>query len=122
MYAAASALAAPQVGRAMRVIVLDVPTRRRNTAGKPGFCGSVRLRLQRGCLSLPEHTPAWPPGRIRLPSRPRNEIREMAAQGLLRYHPARMDHGGVLLSTISPLKRNIILRSSPVKASRAAPA
>ena len=68
-----------------------------------------------GCLSLPEHyADVTRPAEIRVRYLDHeNEIREMAAQGLLAtVIQHEMDHlqGVLFVDHISPLKRNIILR------------
>jgi peptide deformylase len=122
MYAAPGlGLAAPQVGVAKRVLVVDVA----RDGEKPRPLGianpellwiSDELMLQsEGCLSLPEHyADVERPRAIKLRYLDRdNEIRELDAEGLLAtciQH--EMDHldGVLFVDHISALKRNIILR------------
>ncbi len=122
MYAAPGVgLAAPQIGVAKRVIVLDVA--RDGEKPKPLRIANPQLlwvsdglmSQSEGCLSLPEHYADV--------ERPRviklryidydNEIRELDAEGLLAtciQH--EMDHldGVLFVDHISALKRGIILR------------
>jgi len=122
MYAAPGiGLAAPQVGVAKRIIVLDVardgekpqPLR---IANPELLWASEELILQsEGCLSLPEHyADVERPRRIRLRYLDHeNEIRELEVEGLLAtciQH--EMDHleGVLFVDHISALKRSIILR------------
>jgi len=122
MYAAPGiGLAAPQVGVAKRVIVLDIA--RDGEKRKPLRIASPELlwvsdelMLQsEGCLSLPEHyADVERPRRIKLRYLDYdNEIRQLEAEGLLAtciQH--EMDHldGVLFVDHISALKRNIILR------------
>ena len=103
-------LAAPQVGHALRVIVLDIardeeekqPLRMANP--EILWRSEELATYNEGCLSLPEHYADV--------SRPA-EIREMKAEGLLATDiQHEMDHlqGVLFVDHISPLKRNIILR------------
>jgi peptide deformylase len=122
MYAAPGiGLAAPQVGAAHRVIVLDIaredePPRPLRIANPELLWVSDELTVQsEGCLSLPEHyADVERPNRIRLRYIDHdNEIRELAAEGLLAtciQH--EMDHldGVLFVDHISALKRGIILR------------
>jgi peptide deformylase len=122
MYAAPGiGLAAPQVGAAERVIVLDVaregePPQPLRIANPELLWVSDELTLQsEGCLSLPEHyADVERPNRIRLRYLDhQDEIRELEAEGLLAtciQH--EMDHldGVLFVDHISALKRNIILR------------
>lgn len=122
MYAAPGiGLAAPQVGVLKRVIVLDIA--REDEAPQPLRMANPELvwlsdedaTYNEGCLSVPEHyadvvRPAA--CRVRYIDH-ENEIREIAAEGLLAtciQH--EMDHldGILFLDHISALKRNIILR------------
>src|SRR3546814_838106 len=122
MYAAPGiGLAAPQVGVLKRVIVID-------TAGEdeektPLFLANPELIevsdedavYEEGCLSLPEHYgEVARPAKIRVRFLDReNEIRELAAEGLLAtciQH--EMDHldGVLFVDHLTALKRNMILR------------
>ncbi|HEX4110980.1 MAG TPA: peptide deformylase [Stellaceae bacterium] len=122
MYAAPGiGLAAPQIGVAKRIIVLDIaregekpqPLRIANPAL---LWVSDALMLQsEGCLSLPEHyADVERPRAIRLRYLDyENEIRELEAEGLLAtciQH--EMDHldGVLFVDHLSALKRGIILR------------
>ena len=138
MYAAPGVgLAAPQVGVAKRVIVVD--TARQGEKPNPLAIANPELlwlsdeliQQNEGCLSLPEHyADVERPRRIRLRYLDRdNEIRELEAEGLLStciQH--EMDHldGVLFVDHISALKRNIILRklvkSKKLKAADAVPA
>jgi peptide deformylase len=122
MYAAPGiGLAAPQVGVAKRVLVLDIA--REGEAPRPMQIAnpellwvSQELILQsEGCLSLPEHyADVERPRRIRLRYLDRdNEIREVEAEDMLAtciQH--EMDHldGVLFVDHLSALKRSIILR------------
>lgn len=122
MYAAPGiGLAAPQVGVGRRVIVCDVSARE----GPPRALKMANPEIvwvsdddaiyEEGCLSLPEHYAevTRPVGvRIRYLDY-ENEIRELAAEGLLAtclQH--EIDHldGILFVDHISALKRNMILR------------
>jgi peptide deformylase len=114
-------LAAPQVGSALRVIVVDCA--REGEPKQPYKIANPEILWQseelatynEGCLSLPEHyADVTRPAEIRLRYLDeQNEIRELHAKGLLAtciQH--EMDHleGVLFVDHISPLKRNIILR------------
>jgi peptide deformylase len=114
-------LAAPQVGVALRVIVLDCA--REGEKPQPFKIANPEIlwrsdeviTIQEGCLSLPEHyADVERPKAIRLRYLDEeNEIRELAASGLLAtciQH--EMDHleGVLFVDHISSLKRGIILR------------
>ena len=124
-------LAAPQVGAAQRVIVVDVardgekpnPIR---IANPEILWRSEEIALaNEGCLSLPEHyADVERPAAIRLRYLDHeNEIREIEAKGLLAtclQH--EIDHldGTLFVDHISTLKRGIILRKlAKAKRSRA---
>jgi peptide deformylase len=114
-------LAAPQVGVAERVIVLDLaqegepPTPYRLANPELVWVADEDATYNEGCLSLPDHY-----GDVTRPRAIRvryidydNEIRELAAEGLLAtciQH--EMDHldGVLFVDHMSALKRNIILR------------
>jgi len=122
MYAAPGiGLAAPQVGVARRIIVVDCaregePPEPLKLANPEILWRSDELlTVNEGCLSLPEHyADVERPAQIRLRYLDeQNEIRELAAEGLLAtciQH--EIDHldGVLFVDHISPLKRNIILR------------
>ncbi|HEX4113806.1 MAG TPA: peptide deformylase [Stellaceae bacterium] len=122
MYAAPGiGLAAPQIGVAKRIIVLDVardgePPQPLRIANPELLWVSDELMMQsEGCLSLPEHyADVERPKAIRLRYLDyENEIRELEAEGLLAtciQH--EMDHldGVLFVDHLSPLKRGIILR------------
>ena len=122
MYAAPGiGLAAPQVGVAERVIVLDLA--HEDEPAQPWRLVNPELvwvsdedaTFNEGCLSLPDHY-----GDVTRPKGIRvryldyeGEIRELAAEGLLAtciQH--EMDHldGVLFVDHMSALKRNIILR------------
>jgi peptide deformylase len=114
-------LAAPQVGHALRVIVLDIardeeekqPLRMANP--EILWRSDELATYNEGCLSLPEHyADVTRPAEIRVRYLDHeNEIREMTAEGLLAtVIQHEMDHlqGVLFVDHISPLKRNIILR------------
>jgi len=114
-------LAAPQVGVAQRVLVLDVA--RDGEAPQPMRIANPEILWRseemmvasEGCLSLPEHyADVERPAAIRLRYLDHeNEIRELDAKGLLAtciQH--EMDHldGVLFVDHISTLKRGMILR------------
>jgi peptide deformylase len=122
MYAAPGiGLAAPQVGKLLRVIVIDVA--RDGESPRPLKIANPEIlwrsselaTYSEGCLSLPEHyADVERPAKIKLRYLDyQSEIREMDLEGLLAtciQH--EMDHleGVLFVDHISPLKRNIILR------------
>jgi peptide deformylase len=122
MYAAPGiGLAAPQVGVAKRVLVVDVA--REDEKPQPLRIANPEILWQseelatynEGCLSLPEHyADVSRPARIKLRYLDHeNEIREVELEGLLATCVQHeMDHleGVLFVDHISPLKRNIILR------------
>jgi len=122
MYAAPGiGLAAPQVGVARRVIVVDCtredePRRPLKLANPELLWTSDEIMtVNEGCLSLPEHyADVERPAAIRVRYLDeQNEIRELEAKGLLAtciQH--EMDHleGVLFVDRISALKRGIILR------------
>ena len=114
-------LAAPQVGAALRVIVVDVaregekPQPLRIANPEILSRSDVTTVANEGCLSLPEHyADVERPAEIRLRYLDhQNEIREIEATGLLAtciQH--EIDHldGVLFVDHISSLKRGIILR------------
>jgi peptide deformylase len=114
-------LAAPQVGQAVRVIVLDVSRdgedkRPLRMANPEILWRSDELATyNEGCLSLPEHySDVTRPAEIRVRYLDHeNEIRTLEAKGLLAtVIQHEMDHleGVLFVDHISALKRNIILR------------
>jgi peptide deformylase len=122
MYAADGiGLAAPQVGVAQRVLVVDVA--RENEPPRPLCLANPEILWasddiqprSEGCLSLPEHYAevARPVAvRVRYLDH-ENEIREITAEGVLaQCIQHEMDHleGVLFVDHISALKRNIILR------------
>ncbi len=122
MYAAPGiGLAAPQVGVAKRILVVDVardgePRQPMKIANPEILWRSPELlTTNEGCLSLPEHyADVSRPAKIRLRYLDeQNEIREIDVEGLLAtciQH--EMDHleGVLFVDHISALKRGIILR------------
>jgi peptide deformylase len=122
MYAAPGiGLAAPQVGVTQRVIVLDVaredekPFPLRMANPELIWVSDEDVTYNEGCLSLPEHyADVVRPKAIRVRYLDhQNEIRELAADGLLAtciQH--EMDHldGILFVDHLTALKRNIILR------------
>lgn len=122
MYAAPGiGLAAPQVGRALRVVVLDVaehdaPPAPMKLANPEILWASDETTVcEEGCLSVPDHyADVERPARVRIRYLDyHNEIREIEAEGTLAtclQH--EMDHldGTLFVDHISMLKRNIILR------------
>jgi peptide deformylase len=114
-------LAAPQVGVARRVIVVDIaregePPQPMKIANPEILWRSDELATySEGCLSLPEHyADVERPARIKLRYLDyQNEVREVELEGLLATCVQHeMDHleGILFVDHISPLKRNIILR------------
>jgi peptide deformylase len=114
-------LAAPQVGVAQRVLVVDVardgePPRPLRVANPEILWRSdTMMTANEGCLSLPEHyADVVRPAEIRLRYLDHdNEVREIDAQGLLAtclQH--EIDHldGLLFVDHISSLKRGMILR------------
>ena len=114
-------LAAPQVGVAKRVIVLDVA--REGEKPQPMMLANPEIlwrspeltTVSEGCLSLPEHyADVTRPAKIRLRYLDyQNEIREIEASGLLAtciQH--EIDHldGVLFVDHISTVKRGMILR------------
>jgi peptide deformylase len=130
MYAAPGVgLAAPQVGVARRVIVVDAagkdqpPQPYRMANPELVWVSDEDNTYSEGCLSLPEHyADVVRPKAVRVRYLDHeNEIRELEADGLLAtciQH--EMDHldGILFVDHISALKRNMILRKL-VKAKRA---
>ncbi len=124
-------LAAPQVGVAQRVLVVDVaregekPQPLRIANPEILWRSEEMMTASEGCLSLPEHyAEVERPAAIRLRYLDHeNEIREIEAKGLLAtclQH--EIDHldGVLFVDHISALKRGIILRKlSKAKKSRA---
>jgi peptide deformylase len=114
-------LAAPQVGVAKRVIVVDV-----SPSGEPRkpyrlanpeivWASEETTAFEEGCLSLPEQfAEVVRPARIRVRYLDHeNEIRELdASDTLATCIQHEMDHldGVLFVDHISALKRNIILR------------
>jgi peptide deformylase len=122
MYAAPGiGLAAPQVGVAKRIIVLDIaregepPNPLRIANPELLWTSDELMTASEGCLSLPEHY-----GDVERPKAIKlryldyeNEIRELDAEGLLAtciQH--EMDHldGVLFVDHLSAVKRGIILR------------
>jgi peptide deformylase len=124
-------LAAPQVGAAQRVVVVDVaregekPQPLRIANPEILWRSEEIMTANEGCLSLPEHyADVERPAAIRLRYLDHeNEIREIEARGLLAtclQH--EIDHldGVLFVDHISTLKRGIILRKlAKTKKSRA---
>jgi peptide deformylase len=124
-------LAAPQVGVAQRVIVLDVADKDESPAplkmANPEIVwrSDETVTWEEGCLSVPEqYAEVRRPARIRVRFLDHeNEIRELEADGLLAtciQH--EMDHleGVLFIDKISSLKRGMILRKL-AKAKKAEP-
>ena len=122
MYAAPGiGLAAPQVGIAQRVIVLDIakegekPAPLKMANPELTWVSDEDAIFNEGCLSLPEHyADVVRPRAIKVRYLDHeNEIREREAEGLLAtciQH--EMDHldGILFVDHLTALKRNIILR------------
>jgi len=114
-------LAAPQVGAAKRVLVIDVardgepPTPMRFANPEVIWHSDTLMTVSEGCLSLPEHyADVERPDAVRVRYLDHeNEIREIEAKGLLAtclQH--EIDHldGLLFVDHISALKRGMILR------------
>ncbi len=122
MYAAPGVgLAAPQVGVAKRVIVVDAadddaaPAPLRMANPEIIWASDQMKVYEEGCLSLPEHfDDVERPAEVKVRYLDhQNEIRELHAEGLLAVViQHEMDHlGGTLfVDHLSALKRNMILR------------
>lgn len=122
MYAAPGVgLAAPQVGVAKQVIVVDAaedgaPPAPLRMANPEIIWASEEKRVyEEGCLSVPDHyDDVERPARVKVRYLDhQNEIRELDADGLLAVViQHEMDHlGGTLfVDHLSSLKRNMILR------------
>ena len=122
MYAAPGiGLAAPQVGVAKRIIVLDISSqedeRRPLRIADPEivWVSDDDVTYEEGCLSVPEHyADVVRPRAVKVRCRDYdNNLVEIDAEGLLAtclQH--EMDHldGVLFIDRISALKRNIILR------------
>jgi peptide deformylase len=131
MYAAPGVgLAAPQVGVAKRVIVVDVaregePPRPLKMANPEiVWTSSETVACEEGCLSVPDqYSEVERPKEVKIRYLDHeNEIREIHAEGFLAtclQH--EIDHldGVLFIDRVSSLKRNIILRKL-VKARKAA--
>jgi peptide deformylase len=132
MYAAPGiGLAGPQVGAALRVIVVDVA--RDGEAPQPLQIANPEIlwrsaeeaTFNEGCLSLPEHyAEVTRPAAIRLRYLDHeNEIREIEAKGLLAtclQHEIEHLDGVLFVDHLSALKRGMILRKlAKTKRSRA---
>ena len=114
-------LAAPQVGVAKRVLVVDVsppdgPSQPYRMANPELLWRSdERATAEEGCLSLPDHyAEVTRPARVRVRYLDEaGETRELEAEGLLaRCVQHEMDHldGILFVDHLSSLKRDIILR------------
>ncbi len=122
MYAAPGiGLAAPQVGEALRVIVLDVaekdasPAPLRLANPEVVWASEELAACEEGCLSVPEHyAEVERPARVRVRYLDyQNEIREIEADGTLAtclQHEIDHLEGVLFVDRLSALKRNIILR------------
>jgi peptide deformylase len=122
MYAAPGiGLAAPQVGEAVRVIVLDVA--RDGAPAQPlrianpeiVWASEEEIPCEEGCLSLPDQfADVTRPAEVKVRYLDHeNEIREIHAKGLLAVClQHEMDHleGVLFVDRISVLRRNMILR------------
>ncbi len=131
MYAAPGiGLAAPQVGVAKRVLVIDVA--KEGEAPRPLRLANPEILstsdemavYEEGCLSVPEHyAEVVRPARVRVRFLDHeNEIREIDADGLLAtVIQHEMDHlnGVLFIDHLSNLKRGMILRKL-TKAKKAA--
>lgn len=135
MYAAPGiGLAAPQVGVSQRVLVIDIVREiKADEKRAPVFMANPEIlwvsdedaTYEEGCLSVPEHyAEVVRPAAVKVRYLDRdNEIREIAADGLLAtVIQHEMDHldGVLFIDHLSNLKRNMILRK--LVKSRKAPA
>jgi peptide deformylase len=124
-------LAAPQVGRSERVIVVDVA--RDGEKPQPLKLANPEIIWQspelttgnEGCLSLPEHyAEVTRPEKVRLRYLDyQNEIREMEASGLLAtclQHEIDHLNGVLFIDHISKLKRDRVMKKFTKAAKRAA--
>jgi peptide deformylase len=124
-------LAAPQVGVAKRVIVLDIahkdemPAALKMANPEIVWKSDETVTAEEGCLSVPEqYAEVKRPAKIRVRYLDHeNEIRELEADGLLAtciQH--EMDHleGVLFIDRISALKRGMIMRKL-AKAKKAEP-
>jgi peptide deformylase len=114
-------LAAPQVGEAVRVLVVDVaregedPQPMRIANPEILWRSPEKVTANEGCLSLPEHyADVERPAVIRLRYLDHeNELRELEASGLLAtclQHEIDHLEGLLFVDHISTLKRGMILR------------
>jgi len=114
-------LAAPQVGIAQRVIVLDIakegetPDPLRMANPELTWVSDEDVIFNEGCLSLPEHyADVVRPRAIKVRYLDHeNEIREREAEGLLAtciQHEMHHLDGILFVDHLTALKRNIILR------------
>ncbi|MCH6589496.1 MAG: peptide deformylase [Rhodospirillales bacterium] len=114
-------LAAPQVGVAKRVIVVDIagkdeePAPVRMANPQLLWASDETIANEEGCLSLPDHyAEVARPGKVRVRYIDHeNEVRETEMEGLLATCTQHeMDHldGVLFVDHLSALKRNIILR------------
>jgi peptide deformylase len=114
-------LAAPQVGVAQRVIVLDVARdgedRQPMRLANPEilWCSEELATTNEGCLSVPEHyADVTRPSEVRLRYLDyQNEVRELHAKGLLAtclQHEIEHLDGILFVDHLSLVKRGMILR------------
>ena len=134
MYAAPGiGLAAPQVGEALQVIVLDVARdgepRQSYRMANPEivWASDERIPAEEGCLSLPDQfAEVTRPAEVKVRYLDHeNEIRELDAKGLLAVCVQHeMDHlqGVLFVDHISTLRRSMILRKLAKKQKSAASA
>lgn len=114
-------LAAPQVGVAKRVVVIDLSTE--NEKANPIRMANPEIiwasddvsARDEGCLSLPDHfTEVKRPSSVKIRYIDHeNEIREMEADGMLAtclQHELDHLNGTLFVDHVSSLKRNMILR------------
>jgi peptide deformylase len=114
-------LAAPQIGRGERVIVIDIADKDEPRAplamANPEitWASEEEAVVNEGCLSLPEHfAEVTRPARVKIAYLDRNnERREIEADGMLACCVQHeIDHldGKLFVDHISRLKRDMILR------------
>lgn len=124
MYAANGiGLAAPQVGVAKRVIVMDIAREKDDAPPRPMriadpeivWASTETITGEEGCLSVPDHyADVERPAKVRVRFRDENDaVQELDCDGLLAVCiQHEMDHltGTLFVDHISTLKRSMILR------------
>jgi len=124
MYAANGiGLAAPQIGEAKRVIVMDIAREKEGAPPRPMriadpeilWASEETVAGEEGCLSVPEHyADVERPAKVRVRFRDENDaVQELDCEGLLAVCiQHEMDHltGTLFVDHLSSLKRSMILR------------